>query len=92
MIDLEFCVGYYIVCEFICANVTVHVLRIRLFTDDHEELLERGTLPEDLEISPLEITDLEAVGSGGYGIIYRAKYRSLLIAVKKFHSKLGNEI
>jgi tRNA A-37 threonylcarbamoyl transferase component Bud32 len=92
VVDLVFSVVYYIVCELICANVTIHVLRNRLFTDDHDEVLERGALPENLEISPMEIVDLEAVGSGGYGIVYRAIYRSLPVAVKKFHPKLGNEV
>ena len=89
VVDLIFSVSYYIVCELICANVTIHILRNRLFTDDHEEALEKGTLPESMEISPLEITGLEAVGSGGYGVVYVANYRSLSVAVKKFHPKLG---
>jgi hypothetical protein len=75
VVDLIFSVSYYIVCELICANVTIHILRNRLFTDDHEEALEKGTLPESMEISPLEITGLEAVGSGGYGVVYVANYR-----------------
>ena len=88
--DLIFSVIYYIVCEIICGNVCVHIFRNRLFTSDHDQTLERGLLPSDLEISPNEISDLDAIGSGGYGVVYRAMFRSMPIAVKKFHPKLGN--
>ena len=88
--DLMFSVVYYIVCEIICGNICVHIFRNRLFTSDHDETLERGLLPSDLEVSPNEISDLEPIGSGGYGVVYRAMFRSMTIAVKKFHPKLGN--
>ena len=45
-----FSVIYYIVCEIICGNVCVHIFRNRLFTSDHDQTLERGLLPSDLEI------------------------------------------
>lgn len=37
------------------------------------------------EIAPYEVHDGPQVGSGGFGVVYKAKYRTETVAVKKIH-------
>ena len=81
--------AYYGLSEIACAAVAACLLRLRLFGDAHDPMLERAVLPEALEIDSALVTDMVLIGGGGYGAVFRATYRGCsTVAVKKIHMEL----
>ena len=83
--QLALTVSYYVLCEIFCGYVAVYLLRHQVFGEDHEPLMERLLLPSQLEIDSDEVRVIDALGSGGYGVVYHAEFRGLPVAVKKFY-------
>ena len=62
-------VQYGLLCcvrNFARTNV-LWLLRLRIFAEEHDTMLERALLPSAMEIDPAEITIGHPIGAGGYG-------------------------
>jgi len=79
---------YFFVSEIIPSLFACYVLRGRIFGEEHDMLLERALLPSGMEIDPDEIVLEEPVGAGAYGTVFSGTFRSMRVAVKKFHVRI----
>ena len=79
---------YFFVSEIIPSLVTCYILRSRIFGEEHDMLLERSLLPSGMEIDGEEITLEEPIGAGAYGTVFAGTFRSMRVAVKKFHARI----
>ena len=60
-VQLLLTISYYLFCEIFCGYVAVHLLRQRVFSEDHEPLMERILLPSQLEIDSDEVDLIDAL-------------------------------
>ena len=84
-ITLTFNMGYFVISEIIPAFVCLWLLRLRVFGDEHDTMLERTLLPSAMEIDPMEISLEHPIGAGGYGTVFVGKFRGIKVAIKRFH-------
>ena len=86
--DLIFNCLYFFVSEIMPSLFACFVLRNRIFSEEHDMLLERSLLPQGMEIDPDEVVLEEPVGAGAYGTVYAGSFRAMRVAVKQFHVRI----